>query len=155
MIMNDFLSRRNVLKTASAGFGYLAFAGLSSIEAGQRVPDDATNPLTPKDPHFPAKAKRVIFLCMRGGPSHVDTFDYKPQLFKDDGKPSRFRGNYLKPQWKFNSCGESGLRISELLPKISSHADDLCLIRSMNCDQPRPDFSAILSSHMGSSSEPR
>ena len=134
--MNDFLSRRTVLKTASAGFGYLAFAGLSSIDAGQGLPDESTNPLSPKTPHFPAKAKRVIFLCMRGGPSHVDTFDYKPQLFKDDGKPSRFRGNYLKPQWKFKPSGQSGLRISELLPGIADHADDLCLIRSMNCDQP-------------------
>lgn len=134
--MNEFLSRRNVLKTASAGFGYLAFAGLSTIDAGELSADDSTNPLAPRKPHFPAKAKRVIFLCMRGGPSHVDTFDYKPQLYKDDGKPSRFRGSYLKPQWEFKQRGESGLWISELLPELSEHADDLCLIRSMNCDQP-------------------
>jgi hypothetical protein len=134
--MNDYISRRNALKTASAGFGYLAFAGLSTSNAAQISSKAATNPLAPKKPHFPAKAKRVIFLCMRGGPSHVDTFDYKPQLYKDDGKPSRFRGNYLRPQWEFKQRGENGLWISELLPEISKHADDLCLIRSMNCDQP-------------------
>ncbi|MEE2643031.1 MAG: DUF1501 domain-containing protein [Planctomycetota bacterium] len=134
--MNEFISRRHALKAASAGFGYLAFAGLSSVEAGSLLPDESTNPLAPRKPHFEATAKRVIFLCMRGGPSHVDTFDYKPQLYRDDGKPSRFRGNYLKPQWKFNPSGQSGLRISELLPGLSSHADDLCLIRSMHCDQP-------------------
>lgn len=138
--MNNPISRRQILKTASAGFGYLAFAGLStSASAGalqDKSDEKSSNPLAPKKPHLPAKAKRVIFLCMRGGPSHVDTFDYKPQLYKDDGKPSRFRGNYLKPQWDFKQRGESGLWISELLPEISKHADDLCLIRSMNCDQP-------------------
>ena len=138
--MNTLFSRRHALKTASAGFGYLAFAGLSTADAARgntlASSDDSKNPLSPKEPHFPAKAKRVIFLCMRGGPSHVDTFDYKPQLFKDDGKPSRFRGNYLKPQWDFKQRGDSGLWISDLFPELSQHADDLCLIRSMNCDQP-------------------
>lgn len=142
---NCFFSRRQALRTASAGFGYLAFAGLSSLDtksvtnAGEGrfgLSDDSNNPLSPKEPHFPAKAKRVIFLCMRGGPSHVDTFDYKPQLYKDDGKPSRFRGNYLKPQWDFKQRGESGLWISELFENVAKHADDMCLIRSMNCDQP-------------------
>lgn len=139
--MNQLFSRRQVLKTASAGFGYLAFAGLSTTASASglslRSPvDDSHHPLAPREPHFPARAKRVIFMCMRGGPSHVDTFDYKPQLFKDDGKSSNFRGNYLKPQWEFKQRGESGLWISELLPQLAEHADDLCLIRSMNCDQP-------------------
>lgn len=142
-VMAITFSRREALRTASAGFGYLAFAGLSTAQAldddsgaKQSGKDDSRNPLAAKKPHFEAAAKRVIFLCMRGGPSHVDTFDYKPQLVKDDGKPSRFRGNYLKPQWEFKQRGQSGLWISELLPQISKHADDLCLIRSMNCDQP-------------------
>ena len=71
-----------LLKTASSGFGYLAFAGLSTWAA-----ERSAGPLAPKAPHFPARAKRVIFLCMEGGPSHVDTFDYKPKLIADDGKP--------------------------------------------------------------------
>ena len=71
-------SRRLALKNVSAGFGYLAFAGLCS--RGNAEADVSINPLAVKPTHFPAKAKRVIFLCMQGGPSHVDTFDYKPQL---------------------------------------------------------------------------
>ena len=74
-------SRRQTLQSVSAGFGYLAFAGIAS---GQ---EKATpNPLAPKQPHFRRRAKRVIFLCMQGGPSHVDTFDYKPDLTRDHGK---------------------------------------------------------------------
>ncbi|MCA9144454.1 MAG: DUF1501 domain-containing protein, partial [Planctomycetales bacterium] len=76
-------SRRDMLKSLSCGFGYMAFAGMSSqASAGYE------SPLTPKETHFAPKAKRVIFLCMRGGPSHVDTFDYKPALATDDGKPA-------------------------------------------------------------------
>ena len=77
-------SRRNLLKTASAGFGYLAFAGMANRANAEGAGD--LNPLSPKSPHFAPRAKRVIFLCMQGGPSHVDTFDYKPQLAKDHGK---------------------------------------------------------------------
>src|SRR4051812_21950480 len=75
------LSRRTLLKTASSGFGYFAFAGLSTW-ASER----STSPLAPRASHFPARARRVIFLCMEGGPSHVDTFDYKPMLNADNGK---------------------------------------------------------------------
>lgn len=132
--MNPFLSRRSLLKSTSVGFGYLAFAGLSSFAAAQEK--EAKSPLSPKPPHFEAKAKRVIFLCMTGGPSHVDTFDYKPNLIRDSGKPSRFRGNLLRPVTDFSQRGDSGLWISDALPGIASHADDLCLIRSMHCDQP-------------------
>ncbi len=123
------LSRRQILKTASAGFGYLAFAGIAAS-------DDTANPLSPKSPHFPARAKHVIFLCMSGGPSHVDTFDYKPQLNKDHGQRGRYGGTLLKSPWAFQQHGESGLWISELFPNVSQHADDLTLIRSMHCDQP-------------------
>ena len=77
-------SRRQFLQRASAGFGYLAFSGISSVAAAEE--SKAANPLAPKAPHFPSRAKRVIFLCMQGGPSHVDTFDYKPALAKDHGK---------------------------------------------------------------------
>ena len=127
-------SRREILQTASAGFGYLAFAGLSTRAAEQ---ESGLNPLAPKAPHFKASAKRVIFLCMQGGPSHVDTFDYKPQLAADAGKGGKFGGSKLMPSpWKFRQQGKSGLWLSELFPELGKHADELSLIRSMHCDQP-------------------
>ena len=136
MYESNPFSRRQLLQTTSAGFGYLAFAGLSSFAAEQTPTLNSTNPLLPKPPHFPAKAKRVIFLCMAGAPSHVDTFDYKPILNRDHGKSGRYGGQLLGSQWEFRQHGKSGLWISELFPNVANHADDLCLIRSMNCDQP-------------------
>ncbi len=124
-------SRRQLLQSVSAGFGYLAFAGISSAEE-----QAASNPLASKASHFPARAKRVIFLCMQGGPSHVDTFDYKPQLTKDHGKGGKYGGSLLKSPWEFRQHGDSGLWISDLFPNVASHADELTLIRSMQCDQP-------------------
>src|SRR5439155_17941502 len=103
------LSRRDALKSAGAGFGYLAFAGLSTWAA------EKDNPLAPKKTHFPARAKRVIFLCMEGAPSHVDTFDYKPKLPELNGKSmpgARFGGKLLASPWKFNQHGEGGLWLS-------------------------------------------
>ncbi len=137
-------SRRQILQNTSAGFGYLALAGMgSALSAGTVRADEQTtgnpptgNPLSPKPPHFLARAKRVIFLCMQGGPSHVDTFDHKPQLAKDHGKRGKFGGSLLKSPWQFRQRGESGLWISDLFPNVAQHADDLCLIRSMQCDQP-------------------
>ncbi len=125
------ISRRQLLQTVSAGFGYLAFAGITSAEE-----QASTNPLAPKAPHFPARAKRVIFLCMQGGPSHVDTFDYKPQLTKDHGKRGKYGGSLLKSPWEFRQRGDSGLWISDIFPNVADHADELTLIRSMQCDQP-------------------
>ena len=133
--MNPFApSRRQLLKTVSSGFGYLAFSSLATIAAADEK--KSANPLAPKQPHFEPKAKRVIFLCMRGGPSHVDTFDYKPQLAKDDGKTGKYRGSLLKSPWEFKQHGENGLWISEMLPEIGSMSDELCLLRSMHTDQP-------------------
>ncbi len=134
---HSLFSRRQMLQTMSSGFGYLAFSSLASAaSAKERKDDKATNPLAPKDPHFPAKAKRVIFLCMRGGPSHLDTFDYKPELIKNHGKTGSFRGSLMKSPWEFKPRGESGLWISDLLPEIGSMADELCLLRGMNTDLP-------------------
>ena len=134
--MLNHLSRRTLLKTTASGFGYIAFAGLASAAAEK----EKAGPLAPKKPHFPAKAKRVIFLCMEGAPSHVDTFDHKPKLIADDGKPysrGRFAGaKLLGPLWKFNQHGESGLWISELYPELAKHADEMCIINSMQTDQP-------------------
>lgn len=129
------VSRRHWLRTTSAGFGYLAFAGLSSF-AAEAQSRSSTNPLVVKPPHFAAKAKRVIFLCMAGAPSHVDTFDYKPDLNRDNGKSGRYGGTLLGSPWQFRQRGDSGLWISDLFPNVAEHADDLCLIRSMHCDQP-------------------
>jgi hypothetical protein len=119
-------SRRRMLQSVSCGFGYVAFAGLLA-EAAAR--EKSANPLAPKQPHFTPRAKRVIFLCMRGGPSHVDTFDYKPALAKDNGKPGKYgRGAaLLGSPWEFKQHGRSGLWISELFPNVAKHADDLCL----------------------------
>ena len=127
-------SRREFLKTSASGFGYLAFAALaSSSNRGLHA--------TPK-PHFPAKAKRVIFLCMTGGPSHVDLLDYKPKLVRDAGQEApvkngrALRLTLLDSPWQFTQHGEAGIWMSELLPELSRHADDLCVINSMQTDIP-------------------
>ncbi len=131
----SLFSRREVLRHSACGFGWLALCDLATrtraAETGV-VPSEA-QPRT----HFPAKAKRVIFLCMRGGPSHVDTFDYKPELIKSDGQPGRRNGTQLLASpWEFRQRGESGLWISDLFPRLAEHADKLCLIRSMRTDVP-------------------
>jgi len=142
-----FLSRRDALRAVSCGFGYLAFASLST-EAAQA----STNPLARKTPHFTPRAKRVIFLCMRGGPTHVDTFDYKPKLQSDAGKTAsggdRNRGQLLPSPWKFSQHGKSGLPISGLFPNVANHADDLCLLNSMHTDVPNHP-QAFLQLHTG------
>jgi hypothetical protein len=134
------LTRREILRTTSNGFGYLAFSALAArATAGQAT---TSSPLAPKAPHFPAKAKHIIFLCMQGAPSHVDTFDYKPKLIADAGKsaPSAAgrngRADLMAPKWEFKQHGKSGLWISSLFPHVAKHADDLCVINSMATDLP-------------------
>ncbi len=135
-------TRRDFLRTTSNGFGYLAFAALAQQEALRASPALSSSPLAPKQPHFGAKAKHVIFLCMQGGPSHVDMLDYKPLLAKDAGKsaPSasgRFgQTKLMASPWKFSQQGRSGLWISEILPELGKHADKLCIINSMATDVP-------------------
>ena len=147
------MSRRTVLKTLSSGFGYVAFAGLSSFASAADSPGK-NSPLAPKPPHFPARAKRVIFLCMHGAPSHVDTFDFKPRLAADTGKPSpqgRLPGaKLLGSPWTFSQHGQSGQWISELFPEVAAHADELCVIRSMHTDLPAHP-QAYLMMHTGTS----
>jgi hypothetical protein len=138
------ISRRAALKSAGAGFGYLAFAGLSTWAA------EKANPAAKKT-HFPAKAKRVIFLCMEGAPSHVDTFDYKPKLPELNGKSmprARTFAKVLASPWKFAQHGKSGLWISELFPEVAKQADDLCLLRGMHTDVPAH-AQAFLQMHTG------
>ena len=129
-------SRRDALQSMSAGFGFMAFAGLSTMAA--QAAQSYQNPLAPKQPHFKPRAKRIIFACMRGGPSHVDTFDYKPALAKDNGKTADGYGKrkLMESPWKFPKRGKSGLEISELYPKLAKHADKMCLLNSMYGDIP-------------------
>jgi len=120
------LSRRQALRSVSSGFGYLAFAGLASAQAG---------PLAAKAAHFAPRTKRVIFLCMRGGPPHMETFDPKPQLTADHGKPGRRSGSkLLGSRWRFNRHGKSGLEVVDLLPETAKHADEICVLRGMHTD---------------------
>jgi hypothetical protein len=137
------ISRRQMLRDSAVGFGYLALASLLAEDAGAEAPADvdSRNPLAARAPHLAARAKRVIFLFMKGGPSHVDTFDYKPRLQADDGKPLPFdkprvqfapTGNLLGSPWKFKKYGESGIHVSELFPHVAQCVDDICFINSLH-----------------------
>jgi hypothetical protein len=109
---------------------------------------ETNDPLAPKQPHYPAKAKRVIFLYMSGGVSHVDSFDPKPELFSRAGE--KIEAGFLKrPNWEFRSYGQCGTEVSDLLPEIGSCVDDICLIRSMRGDHGNH-FEATLGIHTGS-----
>ena len=119
------LTRRAALRGIGHGFGLLALGGLA-----------AGGPRARRSRPSGARAKRVIFLCMAGGPSHLDTFDHKPALARDHGKTAtdggRRGGTLLASPWKFQPHGESGLHISELFPAVARHADRLCLLRGMH-----------------------
>ena len=133
-----------MLSRFASGFGTLGLAGLLGEEfIARAVAGEAANPLALKPAMFPPKAKRVIFLFMSGGPSHVDLFDPKPRLITDQGKPLPFAkpklertrtGNLLASPWQFQKHGASGIEMSELLPNLAGCADDLCVIRSMVAD---------------------
>jgi len=140
-------SRRDFLQQTSAGFGYLAFAGLAAQQ--QLAASDRVNPLAPKEPHFPARAKRVIFLYMRGGPSAMETFEYKPKLYEDAGKESKRKGRKLVGNnWEWKRRGESGLWVSELMEHTAGHADDLCVLSGMHTDSSNH-TPATLQTHTG------
>ena len=133
-LVSGYPSRRDLLKTLSCGFGYAALVGLTTEAAAAE--SRGGNPLSPRQPHFAPRARRVIFLCMRGGPSHVDTFDHKPQLTVDSGQPAPDKKGrkLMGSPWKFSEHGESGLPISELFPQVARHADDLCILNGMQTD---------------------
>ncbi|MBM3995716.1 MAG: DUF1501 domain-containing protein [Planctomycetes bacterium] len=139
--MPSFLpcSRREWLAQAGCGFGLLALADLLAAQDADR----AANPFAVRSPHFAPKAKRVIFLYMPGGPSHVDLFDPKPELTRCNGQPlpiprprlERTRtGNLLASPWRFSQHGQSGTPVSQLLPNVARCVDDLCVIRSLHAD---------------------
>ncbi len=136
--------RRALLRRFGGGFGALSLAALLADESRSAalIPADSdAHPLAPRAPHFLPRAKRVIFLFMPGGPSQVDTFDPKPTLSKEDGKPSPklYLGQQrtlLGSPWKFQKYGQSGLEVSSLFPHTARRIDDLCVIRSMVTDDP-------------------
>ncbi|MBX3412448.1 MAG: DUF1501 domain-containing protein [Pirellulales bacterium] len=154
-------NRRELLRASSAGFGLLALDALLASErtAAATVPPSPTgNPLAQRSPHFAPRAKRVIFLFMHGGPSQVDTFDYKPLLARDHGKPLPFdkprvvssdTGNLLASPWKFAQHGQSGAWVSELFPHVARHVDDLCFLHGMHGSNSRHG-GALLELHTGS-----
>ena len=161
-ILNPKPDRRQMLRHFASGFGLLGLAGLLAEEArgvspvantpplpngrgssSAPLPDAPGSPLAVKPPHHPPRVRRVIFLFMSGGPSHVDTFDPKPRLARDNGKPLPFEkpklertrtGNLLQSPFKFRKHGQSGIEVSELFPHIAGCVDDLCVIRSVVAD---------------------
>jgi hypothetical protein len=145
------ISRRQALKSAGIGFGYLAFAGLLGRNAPRAAAADnaAVKPLAAKPPHFPAKAKRLIFVFMQGSMSQVDTFEYKPQLQKDGGKPGPGGGTLTASKFAFKQYGQTGSWFSELLPHMAKHADKLCWLRGLHTDTPAHP-QAVVQLHTGS-----
>lgn len=144
-------TRRQVIRSLIGG-SLLLPGILADLLAAEESRQTGLNPLAPRQPHFPAKAKRVILLYMTGGLSHVDSFDPKPKLFADHGKTitTRRGDRYLsRPKWDFKPRGKCGTEISELFSHIGECADDLCVIRSMKNDH-NDHFEATLGIHTGS-----
>ena len=140
-------TRREMLQQSALGFGSLALTSLLQAE----------NPLAAKRPHFRPRAKRVIFLFMKGGPSQVDTFEHKPLLQRDHGKPLPFdkprvtfakTGNLLASPWKFKPYGQCGHMVSELFPHVARHVDDICFIHGAHGTNPAHG-GALLKLHTG------
>lgn len=147
-----------MLQRTGAGFGSLAFADLLARQSLSAAAPNVTNPLSAKPGHFPARAKRVIFLLMHGGPSQVDTFDYKPELAARDGQPLPFAkpriqfaqtGNLLSSPWKFKQYGESGAWVSDLFPNVGRCVDDITFIKSLHGSN-EAHGGAMLKVHTGS-----
>lgn len=131
-----------MLRNSACGIGQVALSAIAAQQATAATPA-VENPLSPKQPHYAQRAKRIIFLFMWGGPSHVDTFDPKPRLTQDDGKPldslevprkRKRQDKILGSPFKFSQHGQSGVWISELFPQLALQADRLCVIRSMHTE---------------------
>jgi hypothetical protein len=139
-MQHESINRRCMLKNSAVGFGSLALYAMLHKEASHGAETGARS--SGAGPfHFAPRAKRVIFLFMKGGPSHVDTFDYKPQLQKDDGKELPFdkprvqfaaTGDLLGSPWKFRQYGESGIHVSDLFPHVAQRVDDICFLNSLH-----------------------
>jgi hypothetical protein len=154
------LTRRAMLQRSAGGFGFLALQAMLGREQARAAVE---NPLAPKPTHFAPRAKRIVFMFMKGGPSHVDTFDPKPLLTRDHGKPFPFQeprikfaetGKLLKSPWTFQQYGQSGLPVSELFPNIAKCVDDLCIVRSLHGTNPAHG-GACLKLHTGSDTQVR
>ncbi len=161
---NQPINRRSMLRNMACGFGYLAFAGIQAKALARNI---GSNPLATKPPHFAPKAKRVIYMLMHGGFSHVDTFDYKPELQRYSGSPFPYEvpleldGNetqwetpLLGSPWKFKQHGQSGLWVSNLFPEIAKHADDICVLKGMHTEG-QGHGEAMLNWYTGKSTEIR
>src|ERR1700732_5159708 len=146
--MKRFLTRRQALQEAAIGFGAMAVNSMLQQErmfaAESAIAKERTYDLKPKAPHFAAKAKRVIFIYIGGGPSTIDMFDPKPALMKYDGKPAPFeiKGRALNGSqqimaspWKFTECGHTGPQVSNLLPHFQKVVDKVTFVRSMTTDR--------------------
>lgn len=157
------ITRRQLLQRTACGFGHTAMLALLHEQAEADSSQTAGVPLAAKPPHFAPRAKKIIFLFLHGGVSHVDTFDPKPELDKRHGEPLPFKqqlqfagqlGNLLRSPWKFQQHGKSGLPVSELFPQIATCIDDVCFVRSMKVEQV-DHGGAILQLHTGSAVFPR
>jgi hypothetical protein len=154
-----FINRREMLTRAGAGLGLV---GLATLFADQGLmASQSPSPLAPKQPHFPARAKRVVHFFCNGGPSHVDTFDPKPALAKYAGQPlpstlltERKTGAAFPSPFKFEKFGESGLEVSEIFARTAQHADSIAVIRSMFAHVPNHEPSLMLM-NCGDSVQPR
>ncbi len=147
------VGRREILRSLVAG-SLLMPGFLSEMLAADDGRTD--DPLAPKPTHFPAKANRVIFVFSNGGASHMDTFDYKPELFKADGKSMGVGGGLsnqqrklLKPLWEFKPGGKCGTLVSDLFPHLREQMDDICVVKSMNGND-NEHYNATLGMHTGS-----
>jgi hypothetical protein len=142
-----FLTRRKFLQRAGMGFGALSLAALmgESLFAPEAAAAEIMNPLSPKTPHFPAKAKHVVHIFAQGAPSHIDTWDPKPALAKYDGQsiPGQNGGVAMASPFKFSKHGKSGIEVSEVFPKLAEHVDELAIIRSCYTDIPAHDVATV------------
>jgi len=150
-----FLTRRDFLCRCGMGMGALGLATLmaqTGLPGQEARAGEVVNPLAPKAPHFPARAKRVIHIFLNGGPSHVDTFDPKPALEKYANQPlptgnlptERKTGAAFPSPFKFQKHGQSGIEVSELFPRVAESIDDICVIRSMQAELPNHEPSLML-----------
>src|SRR5690606_13706812 len=146
------LTLRELLRRSGMGFAALGLATMLAGEASPLFAAESIHPMTPRAPHFPAKAKRVIHIFLNGGPSHVDTFDPKPSLHKWAGKmlpmpnlkTERRTGAAYPSPFRFDRYGECGLEVSEIFRHTARHADKLAVVRSMHADVPNHEPSLLL-----------
>ena len=154
------LSRREMLTRCGTGLGMLALAGVLADD--QRLSASGpVDPLAPKSPHFPAKARHLVHLFMNGGPSQVDTFDPKPMLDRHHGKPlpttfrtERKTGAAMRSPYKFHKHGQSGIEVSEIFAKTAAHVDGMAILRSVHAEVPNHEPSLMLM-NCGDGRQPR